>query len=357
MRSAEAIRATVGLGLILGLAACTGAQPSVPPQSATQEADAKPSLTATPVPSCAEPVTGTPPPARGYAAMVSLTPELGLLLVGGETAPPPEGGEVLTDTWTLAQASDWTNRTRCPSPPWGAAAYDAESERVILFGGVVEGWTDVHEVWAFDPATNEWTRLALDGGPDEFGWVAYDAESDRVIMFGQRAETWAYDFNANAWQEMTPPSSPPGRIEFALAYDPGSDQVILFGGYRDVAVGDTWAYDYNRDSWTDLAPAIAPAPRAYPAMVHDPGTDAMILFGGESRGGRALGDTWAFDVDAGTWTDLAPASSPGPIDRHAMAYDPTTGLVVLFGGGPIAGQFQDDTWLYDSANNTWAQLP
>lgn len=73
--------------------------------------------------------------------------------------------------------------------------------------------------------------------------MAYDAESRRIILFGGQtgdvanhpevflsAETWAYDPAENLWQKMSPPASPPAMAAQAMAYDSESDRVILKGG-------------------------------------------------------------------------------------------------------------------------------
>ena len=68
--------------------------------------------------------------------------------------------------------------------------------------------------------------------------LAYDAESDRFIMFGGQsghyeletsfhAETWAYDVTANKWTQMKPASAPSKRSDYGLAYDSISDRVGL----------------------------------------------------------------------------------------------------------------------------------
>ena len=70
-----------------------------------------------------------------------------------------------------------------------------------------------------------------------------------------------------------------------MAYDAESDRVILFGGdSRPIQFhqGDTWAYDLDTNSWTDMNPATSPAERALPAMAYDPQSDRVILFGGWS---------------------------------------------------------------------------
>ena len=63
-------------------------------------------------------------------------------------------------------------------------AYDAESERVILFGGYEDENTIVNDVWAYDAGTNTWQEMSPDSTPCKGNCpVAYDVQSDRIIMF------------------------------------------------------------------------------------------------------------------------------------------------------------------------------
>ena len=156
-----------------------------------------------------------------------------------------------------------------PSPRHAhAMAYDTESDRIILFGGDSEFCTLGVETlfgdkWSYDLNLNAWTNMspAKAPSPRHSPAMAYDAESDRVVLFGAHLhpvapvfsdETWAYDFNRNRWTKMKPPTRPLERAGNALAYDAQSDRVVLFGG--DTLMGpssDTWTYDFNTDTWTE----------------------------------------------------------------------------------------------------------
>lgn len=70
-------------------------------------------------------------------------------------------------------------------------AYDKESDRVILFGGQTgDNLRDPRsyngETWAYDVEANKWTEMKPASGPRgrSAAELTYDAESDRVIMFG-----------------------------------------------------------------------------------------------------------------------------------------------------------------------------
>lgn len=301
--------------------------------------------------------------------MVSL--DDGILLYGGQTGPPPDGA-FLHDTWTYRMAGGWHHLASCPAPPWGTAtAFDSESHRVILFGTVVSDQpqgprAEVAQTWSFDPVAERWTNMLPSEGPtDLFAPVmAYDSASDRVILFGgnntvgQPGATWAYDVNANAWTQMQRALQPPQRAFGHMAYDAQSDAVILFGGGNDPQdFGDTWAYDVDADTWTEMSPSTGPVPMSYAAMAYDPASDRVILFGGapSANGERPLGETWSYDVEANTWTLLEAGASPPPRGWHGLALDPGSGRLVLFGGGVDRDHYLSDTWIFDPRIGEWSE--
>jgi hypothetical protein len=370
------------IGAAILLAACTAApagSPSQPPSVVPSTASPSPTATAAPT-------VGSNPTARGYHQLVSMGD--GVLLLSGFTIDditvaehgiPVEGSEHPARTpdavWAFTSSSGWTYRE--PDPIFATHQVDEAIEhpasgRVLMH---LAAFGDPSARW-LDPASGAVTGTADGAARLRGANMAYDARSDRFIVFGgQTDQTWAYDPAANAWTRMQPATHPTARNYGAMAYDPVSDRVILFGGGTDVAnFGDTWAYDYEADAWTELTPATAPPARSYTSIVYDPVGRQLILFGGlddvdrEDQGGEGwthdgafdewdhtLADTWAFDPATNTWAELAPASAPSPRGWHDMAYETETGLIVLFGGGPARGAFTDETWLYDPAANNWSE--
>src|SRR5437667_94240 len=237
-----------------------------------------------------------------------------------------------------------------------ALAYDSHADRVILFGGFLGYW--FNDTWAYDFNTNTWTNMAPAVSPpaDIPCGMAYDAQSDRMILIvgcNGGASTWAYDFSSNMWTNMNPAARPSLRSHHAMTYDAQSDRVILFGGEDTAAVlGDTWAYDFNSNGWTNADPPTRPVRRVYHAMAYDSESDRVILFGG-SGNGDVLNDTWAYDFNMNTWTDMDPAVRPPPRYGHAMAYDLQSDRVILFSGYGLNGNYFDDTWAYDFNANKW----
>ena len=126
-----------------------------------------------------------------------------------------------------------------------------------------------------------------------------------------------------------------------------------FGLRRDAASGD----------------GGGPAARAGAAVAYDPATDDVVMFGGTSAAGQPLADTWLWD--GSVWSEAAPADSPPARYGAEMAWDPQSQRVVLLGGSGGSGcsigsgssgtvsttggctQLQD-AWAWDGSD--WSQI-
>jgi hypothetical protein len=302
------------------------------------------------------------PAARGYAMMADLPGMPGVIMLGGASvAGPPD----LADMWTYGPATGWNDVTPAAVPELpeygdgvigNAFDFDLGSGQGVFVD--IEG-----NAWAYDPSANAWEAAETDGGTKELlgASMAYDAGSDRMILFGGfsfggglNGETWAYELDSSTWERMHPKRSPSPRNYPQMAYDPTTDRVILFGGADDVeALRDTWAYDYDSDTWSLIPTRVSPPARTYGWMVDDPTGERTILFGGTTYPSEEpLGDTWAFDLKNDTWTELD-TTGPSPRGWHAMAYDAETKTMVLFGGGTSREEFTAETWTFDPADGTW----
>src|SRR5207237_526733 len=175
----------------------------------------------------------------------------------------------------------------------------------IRFGGYdgVAGALS-NQTWAFNFQANAWTNLQPARHPSARSrqGMAFDAQSDRTILFGgltaegdYSSETWAYSIDWDSWANMTSEVRPPGRRSPGMVYDAAADRTILFGGYDSssgIVYNDTWAYDFESNSWTNRNPPAAPSPRFGMGLAYDARLDRSILFGGAEGGDNV---TWAYD--------------------------------------------------------------
>jgi hypothetical protein len=309
------------------------------------------------------------------AACATAQPETSLAPATNTPALPTSTTVPPTATTALISAATITSNEGPelnPSPRgYVSITYDIESDKVILFGGQLPGqdFKSSDETWAYDVASNTWTNMRPASGPPEKAAVdlVYDVESDRVILFGGNLgdnDTWAYNYNTNTWTEMA--KGPGDHLGYRMAYDSESDRCILFGGlgYPSLKLyNDTWAYDLNSDTWTEMKPSTSPPARNYHAMAYDTQADRVILFGGggldENMQDIALSDTWAYDYNTNTWQELEQGDGEYPSGRvyHTLAYNTVADRTILFGGLAYEGSAGElETWSYDYSTNTWTKL-
>jgi hypothetical protein len=116
------------------------------------------------------------------------------------------------------------------SHPYLDAAFDRKrSVTVLFFRG---------DTWEFERASRTWRLTTQEGPGNRRGpALAYDAESERVVLFGGMAgdgtktiydDTWEYD--GTAWHAAAPEGRPPERWEGKLAYEAPRRRLVLFGG-------------------------------------------------------------------------------------------------------------------------------
>lgn len=301
------------------VAACGTVEPSTassPPTSAGEFAG--------PTTSTGPPPEPSEPQARVYSHLIPVDSHPGVILLGGITTSPPFGGVFLGDTWLSSAPPAWTRADPGSAVPIGdAVAYDAGSDRVVVFAIVGPGpepYVSVRETWAYDPGADDWSLVGTEQPEGLHGARAtYDAESDRIIVISkEEAKVWAYDLDTDRWEERLNETAGIDTYN-GIAYDSESDRVVTFGGGFGSGPGTTLAYDYNTNTWTDLSNDASPTDRFYQVMTYDPTTDRIIMFGGTQGNAETPNDeTWAFDLNANTWTRLSPETTPGPRDRKSV---------------------------------------
>jgi hypothetical protein len=292
------------------------------------------------------------------------------------------GDPAYSDTWEYDfNVNTWVHTSPAIAPSnhsCHAIAYDAESDRTILFSGhrrggstTLESW---QETWAYDCDSNTWTNRSPSNMPSPriASTMAYDSESDVIVLFGGLCdggqfnnETWVYDYNEDTWTNMDPPVGPSRRAAVAMAYDSQHDRVIMYGGGGyDVwpmnTYTGTWAYDYNSNTWTEMNSADHPS--SIGMMVYDEESEVCVFFGGalDWFEEELVMETWTYDYGTNTWTERSPDLSPSARGRGYMAYDSESDRTVLYGGGWLIDMNSyhiiTDWWSYDVNTDTWEQL-
>ncbi len=203
-----------------------------------------------------------------------------------------------------------------PSSRWGhAAVYDSATDRMIVFGGTTQtNGALSKEVWVLDQATTlgpQWRQITTTGGPSVRCCMAaaYDAATRRLILFGgfgfgQTGPTlfgdlWTLTFDATfstaAWQELTPSGGATlsSRCCAVSLWD-GSNLLLFGGGDIGSPSSDDKLYALRLESTTFTAadgPAGGPAARIFPTAVP---AGRFLLFGGSGASGP-LNDLWRLE--------------------------------------------------------------
>ena len=168
----------------------------------------------------------------------------------------------MSDTWEW-DGHTWTEvRAKGAVPPVRAShamTYDAARHRVVSIGGYDE--SSLADTWEWDGKA--WTRVA-DGPEILHTAAAFDASSSRILVFGgfyqdaRSAQLWAR--TESTW--ITVDATGPGmRAEHRGVYAPGIGFVVFGGiGGQGMSVAergraklnDLWAFDGTR--WNRLDP-------------------------------------------------------------------------------------------------------
>ncbi len=100
-------------------------------------------------------------------------------------------------------------------------------------------------------------------------------------------------------------------------------------------------------TWTDVSAmsTSAPSPRSAVQVAYSPTLGKVILFGGYDPSMNPDGDTWAFSSDH--WSEVTASSAPPGRWGGEMVYDAADGYLLLSGGRNDT-QFFNDTWAYDA---------
>lgn len=185
---------------------------------------------------------------------------------------------------------------------------------------------------------------------------AYDPDRDCVVLFGGSDagspftfynDTWEYD--GQNWVQVVTANSPDPRSSSALVYDTVRKVMVLFSGVDATTFFDeTWEYDGT--DWTLQTPGASPGGRDTPGMIYDPDRAVTVMFGGQDAT-TAQNDTWEYN--GSTWGLISTATSPAGRSVEALVYDTDRNKTVMFGGiDGFTTTFYNDTWEYDGTDWT-----
>lgn len=216
----------------------------------------------------------------------------------------------------------------------------------------------------------KWTLVSgVTGTPTQRRDNPGAASDTKLYMFGGRDSNAGtatfnalYEFNGTAWTLKTAEGavgSPPARAGACVAWDKGRSKLVVFGGdtggATPVLLGDTWEWDPVTNAWTQLAPMSSPSARRFAAMAHDPSSGGMLLFGGETAittpPTAPSSETWL--LIGGNWLQFNPSTVPPARRLASLAtrYDFNDVFLCLGDNASVTPQVRHlDAWTWNGIN-------
>ncbi|KAG1749813.1 uncharacterized protein EDB91DRAFT_1327252 [Suillus paluster] len=299
----------------------------------------------------------SPFPRYGHALPATATTSGELYLFGGLVRETARNDLYLFSTRDLSATLVQTGG-EIPSPRVGHASAIVSSVLIVWGGDTkTDPLSDQSEkqddgLYLLNLVSREWTRVAMHGpAPAGRYGHAVTMVGTKFFVFGGQVDgeflndLWSFDLNTlrtqTAWELCQPVGAARPAQRTGHACVTYQDRIIMFGGTDgQYHYNDTWSYDTNTRTWTELqCIGFIPSPReGHAAAVVD---DVIYIFGGRGVDGKDLGDLAAFKMSNQRWymfQNMGPA--PSGRSGHAMASMGTR--VFVLGGESFTPTKGDD---------------
>jgi hypothetical protein len=123
---------------------------------------------------------------------------------------------------------------------------------------------------------------------------------------------------------------------------------------------ETWIFSEATRTWSQVAcnnrRVLCPLERVGPTMAYDPSRGVHVLFGGYYwNGARMLADTFVFDASTQIWKQMSGGVVPPARESAAAVYVPGVGVVMFGGwGNPCCDTTLNDMYVWNGM--AWAAV-
>ncbi len=271
-----------------------------------------------------------------------------IVLFGGE-----KDSDVYNDTWVFANG-DWSELSPATQPParqLPAMAFDPVQDRILMFGGTTKEGV-LYDTWAFD-GTN-WQLIETDGPHLLVPTMVYDAARDEILMVGRGDDGTPamYHRTSEGWESLQPETMPQCVGSAHMVYRERHRDVLIYGGRCVTGTFLNTTTLWDGENWTDVETETSAGRTAAYALAYDPRTDQTVLYGGTS--GTSINETYLFQQGQTVgWTNVSDTVEPGPRTLFVFAPRPEQGDILFFGGQNSDRSFSD-LWSYSSGR--WNQI-
>src|ERR1700736_1531211 len=306
---------------------------SIPPKS-----DPSPSEVSFPFPTPLDSKT----PHLGWAGGIGFDEAHGYVIAVTDESTGDMQAGFFTWKW---DGSAWHLLGSAPPEPASNPVYDPAISKTIMLTGCStcplatlawdgSSWSDLHASLSSPSSGNN-------------NLLAFDAARNNVVLYRSRSTTWTFD--GQGWTQV-PTVSPTAREGAAMAYDPRTRTVLLYGGMYDVFPSfgqrnDTWAWDGT--TWTERHSLNGPG-AAQAALAYDVHSRTMVLTQLHIvRAGNAVMELSNWSWNGSDWTQLHSSHLQTIFEAVRLVYDQRHQQLVLLG---TLGH-QSSTWT--CANGQW----
>lgn len=223
-----------------------------------------------------------------------------------------------------------------PSPRVGTASTVINGDIYIFSGrgGVaMDAIDEGFNLWRYSTSSSGWQLIKpSNDGPEPRSYHAMASDGTSTIYLhagcpksGRLSDLWAFDVATSRWTELPAAPAPP-RGGTSIAFSGG--KLYRMGGFdgKTEQGGSVDVYDPSERSWASItfeAGRDGPEARSVGALLalKIRGKETLVtLFGerdpsslGHAGAGKMLGDTWAFNIESSTWSEVKTAGAlPSP---------------------------------------------
>jgi hypothetical protein len=232
------------------------------------------------------------------------------------------------------------------SGPRGGAAYHTTEGAAYYITGVyvwktLDGviWTRVADV------PNVWD-------PSYSGQLCYDSTHSILYAFAVRTHPYyggqLYKLVAGNWVEVADPmpsygNDPAAWMHGRLVFHSANNSLVLFG--VGTSRNETWTFDGT--VWTLQTPATSPPGRNNPQMAYDPVRNETVMFGGEG-----YADTWVWNGT--TWIEKPFVVTPPSMSNCGALWHPDYAGVAIPYTGRDLYVWNGTEWRLEHASGAWS---
>ncbi|KAI1723517.1 kelch motif domain-containing protein [Ditylenchus destructor] len=223
--------------------------------------------------------------------------------------------------------------------------------KAYLWGGRNDEFGSSQLLHEYNPATNEWRVVEVEGGfmpPPRDGHTAV-IHKDKMYVFGGfeehnhrfSQETYVFDFNTRMWQQVNPEGETPQHRDFHTAcvldgkmyvFGGRSDEMGQFHSSQDKYCDELMCLDLSNNHWT-VVKTKGQAPcgrRSHSVWTYN---GRMYLFGGyQSTNDIHFNDLYEYNPCGNEWRLLNPTGQLRPSPRRRQCTILVGNRVFVFGG-------------------------